>query len=1502
MIRFVAAILIITICLAASKLEAHNHVYQELLRETEIQPDSILEVTDGRYNDMQAGNFTFINARIVNELRLAIDLKGYNPSAPFTTSVRMLLQYDEWVDNHFESRSREVFLTVNYTSTGAFKDKAVYRFYNAHKLKATITQVSGPTTGIVLLGQIDVTRFEQFDPEAILTGDMVYADLLAERNELQIQWDTIVGAEEYELEWTSINDYGTGNEPLTPENITIDKSLFRTNSSRVTIVGNKYAIPLLYDRGYILYRVRGIGRKETDTGIVPIDGRWSYEPQQGHTVANVPHSFRTVGHQNDLNWQATVSYAEEGKSKAAISYFDGSLRNRQAVSRINSEDKIIVGETMYDHQGRPAIQVLPVPARNPRIGYQRSFNRDADGQPYAKDDFDIDENCEVSPPAMSTTSGASRYYSIENPDKEGAQAFLPDAKGYPFTQTEYTPDNTGRIRRQSGVGPDHKLGSNHETKYFYGKPAQEELDKMFGNDVGYAKHYKKNMVIDANGQISVSYLDPQGRVIATSLAGETPENLINIAAPEETITTQVDLLSKVRPSDKTGTEDHLSIDGRSRVLFRELLVTQQGTRDFEYSVSTGSYREDCFIGPPAPACYGCVLDLSISITDECGNQVIPPIGVDGTTSRAVGEINTQFTGTSSQFSVPFTSSLLDPGNYSIHRKLSINEEALDAYTDDFIAYQEDCILPFEYFLGEEAKNVEMFACVSDCQSCRDAVGDIGKYTGPDCNPCLNEEEYEALLAQCDFLCDDELIQCKNAFNMMLADVSPFGQYGEIMNSVAVDEDGNITVPDGPQEVDPTKFDLSVFNENNQLPKNNFGTGTGYWKFPNGGLYKSEDGSDAVVDILVLIDEATGQVSYSPQLEEGFDATPGRTPEHGEIIQVPPHKLHRVQDFLANWESSWAEQLVHLHPEYGYYTFCTILEPSHQWDVDWLSAETLEQAVEKGYLPAGVLKPNPLTPNTSFTDPYFYAVSNYLVTNVSSSWTDYNQAEFAAMSRSLNNYADGFDIWEVVHRTVNCPYDDSNSNICQACPSNDGINTDEEWETFKSLYFSLKQQFVERKTTIYAISTDSYNGCIGAEGYNPFEFTFYRTNVFSFATTLALLRDSQQPCNWINWRRGLYEKKQKRFPLSTDMMDNTGLDLYACYTGFDENTSGDPFTPDQQVTCSNSLRDIIEESKLQVDIGFYETCGQCPIIFYLQNFLDAVVERKELIKTNVQLSCYPESNYPQFTGDLEQQIIQAIPGQGIWYWDGSFNSGIVTANISKHDGAGTCTVQLKIPQGVSLSSIESVCCVNHITNPVEFPLTGNGNFIMKATVAGSAEKISIEGFVSCLDLATCTFPPRCQATQEAPELQVMLNALLFDFALTSGVSDDLFSSTPINLYEYPYDSIVLGTMAPLEQNLTGTNWTWRSQVSGNVLTGFIEDGQGGSCLVELRPEVNIPFDITQIIGFTNIRPDRKHPSDPAKNFLITAIVETNQGKLRVKMRGYSGCFDIGTCTPVTVGGN
>src|SRR6202012_5778018 len=82
-------------------------------------------------------------------------------------------------------------------------------------------------------------------------------------------------------------------------------------------------------------------------------------------------------------------------------------------------------------------------------------------------------------PALSNDSGAALYYSPNNPElAQGANQNIPDAAGYPYTATQYTPDATGRVMTQSGVGSTLSMGAGHETKYYYGSPTQEQLDGL----------------------------------------------------------------------------------------------------------------------------------------------------------------------------------------------------------------------------------------------------------------------------------------------------------------------------------------------------------------------------------------------------------------------------------------------------------------------------------------------------------------------------------------------------------------------------------------------------------------------------------------------------------------------------------------------------------------------------------------------------------------------------------------------------------------------------------------------------------------------------------------------------------------------------------------------------------------------------------------------------------------------------------------------------------------
>ena len=142
----------------------------------------------------------------------------------------------------------------------------------------------------------------------------------------------------------------------------------------------------------------------------------------------------------------------------------------------------------------------------PPLKYIPKLNINESGEQYSANDFDIDPSeCgakEIIAKKMSNQSGAGKYYSANNDVANLHRDEIPDANGYPFIQVEYTPDNTGRIKRSGLAGESFQIGSGKETKYFYSIPSQEELYRLFGSEVGDANKYTKQIIQNSDGQLN----------------------------------------------------------------------------------------------------------------------------------------------------------------------------------------------------------------------------------------------------------------------------------------------------------------------------------------------------------------------------------------------------------------------------------------------------------------------------------------------------------------------------------------------------------------------------------------------------------------------------------------------------------------------------------------------------------------------------------------------------------------------------------------------------------------------------------------------------------------------------------------------------------------------------------------------------------------------------------------------------------------------------------------
>jgi RHS repeat-associated protein len=805
----------------------------------------------------------------------------------------------------------------------------------------------------------------------------------ATASSITINWENLAGALEYELEWTWVDNYSNENitAHLTGDQIPFTERDFELNNTRIITSKNTFKIPLIYGKGYLIYRVRGISR---NTEFVKYYGNWSSGTSPKNTIADWPHQSVISEHETGKNWQFQASYAEDGKKKEIVSYFDGSLRNRQTVTKINTDNTTIVEEVIYDAQGRPGVEILPTPTIDNNIHYFKNYNLNSQNKLYSFKDFDIDGgSCTSNVSGMSDSSGSSRYYSpsgYADFSLRTNQAYVPDAKLYPFSQIEYTPDNTGRVSRKGGVGPDHQLGTAHEMKYFYTTPSAPELHRLFGYSIGESSHYKKNIVVDPNKQVSVSYLDPQGRTIATALSGKSPANLVNL--PDENVenkataeanghgSTTADLLNKLTPGDTDTVKDNNILQSTGifpqsndvLTLSKSIEVTNDGEGyEFGYSLNqTNSFSP--FYCPSG--LYPFVYDVKLGLKDDCGNEKL-----DTPIFKTVGTFSLAGTNISADLPKVIAKTTLNTGSYSLKKEIKINEKALNDYANDYIkklttASSECYIDPADPKFGLAPTTQFIYdSCNLTCESCITSIGTrlyyvqnafdklYGKVvlavsvSGNTTTISLNSgatdaqnnlivlsdvnalnvrfnREWDLLNKECERVCNPTLIEfetaCQMNENLLVSDLRPNGQYGA--TDVYIIDANGISQPN-------LNFDkLSVFNSNGSLFYNGTTTGNN-WKHPRKSIsptqdqvdtYKDPYGVPSLIEVRI-VDNTTTPKKYSPEVDPAFTPVLSsvKGPDGSDIWTVKPEQLLNVSDFISHWEDSWAQSLLVYHPEYKY---------------------------------------------------------------------------------------------------------------------------------------------------------------------------------------------------------------------------------------------------------------------------------------------------------------------------------------------------------------------------------------------------------------------------------------------------------------------------------------------------------------------------------------------------------------------------------------------------------
>jgi RHS repeat-associated protein len=702
-----------------------------------------------------------------------------------------------------------VSLSVDYNPASGtmYKDLDVYEFTGGHKVEVKVLSVSGSNPGnLWLRSEIDVERYYEFD-ETVTPDPPVSVLETTGCKQLQLSWPEMRGAEEYELEFVFINDYDTVGSYLSSSALSYD---FRFNTTRIVTPFNFYKLTPAYEHGYLLYRVRGVGRHGSDWSLRK-PGKWS--SAESGTVNNHADKYAiTSPYEGDsLNWSYQAVYVEGGKKSESVGFADGLMMGRQSSGVSNAHQTAIVQEVYYDHFGRAGVSTLPTPVDGCRLKYREDFNLNGDEEPYGKADFALDaDTCAPNPGAMDTEHGSGLYYSEHNPDQEGYNAWIAESDSFPFVQVEYMADGTGRIRRQSGAGKDFKLGSGHDVLFDYGTPAQVKLNRLFGTESGYASKYQRNVVTDGNGQRYVTYIDMHGRVVASSLAGATPDSLLTLDSNTGAQRDTALILSNVVGQEYDAVNGVLSYG-------KTITTDYAGTYLFTYNMLPGDYQDTCLLND---VCMDCVYDLGLYVTElECGDTLFV---FEDTINGAAIDSLCNGAGSYSVLTDTFSVNL-EIGTYVVSKVLAVNQAALAYYTDKFIE-SNGCLLSYSDFYNALLDSVDLSGCnVDPCEwDCIQELGTRAEYIamhGGGSGP-----EYDSLMHHCRVSCvyGDP---CQGYRSAMLAQVSPGGQYGAYTNT-----SGTYT------STDP----VSVFNTSNSFP------GADYdWRNP-ATPYLNPDGSTSML--------------------------------------------------------------------------------------------------------------------------------------------------------------------------------------------------------------------------------------------------------------------------------------------------------------------------------------------------------------------------------------------------------------------------------------------------------------------------------------------------------------------------------------------------------------------------------------------------------------------------------------------------------------------------------
>jgi RHS repeat-associated protein len=714
--RRIAYVILSLLLLVSSEVTASHEVMSTKARGTGIYAGKFMNIVIPEYNLTE---WNVKNSQIFVRLYLAEDRRVMRNN---TSQYKVCYTIDLYDFNNSNIVITDS-ITVDYSQSNGYADINIAKYSGYRSANLLIVSVSGvmPDDIFLELG-VDVTKYSLLS--TLPSPPDVQGIHQTETNELLLTWGYVGGADEYDVEWLFVDN------PSDALSVAYDFS----NATRITTSNNHYCVPLAYPKGTILYRVRARGTYVSNGVYYPIFGDWSFLPSKGYSPYMISNEFYFGygGLEDSLTWQYSAVYAEEGKRKEVISFYDGTLRKRQEVTVNNTNNVAIVSETFYDHVGRQALQSIPTPTPSRGVRYygtDSTSNGFFNGS-FEKADYDYDYTLTHALP-FPANAGSAVYHSSNNPFLNDPHwiniAQTPADSGFTYSHTRYLNDGTDRIHSQSALGYTFRMGGGRDTKYYYGNPMQVELDRLFGNEVGDASHYQKVVTVDANGESTVSYYDMKERLIASAIIPSSNQNLLS-----------VDYTPEIEPLIETRV-----FDENSREYTQSVVVATPTNYTFSYHVKTANALRDTCGG--SIGCIDCRYKIVFSLWDP---DKLSYVFIDTFITQA--DIVLQH------------DTMLMPGNYQLYKSIAVVDDAEtnDAY-DAYAWRQRPCI----HFQG-----ANIARCYTDCEEYAMFLLEI---TEP---PQPPSKEYLQLVQDCENPPQSPNTECEAKRQAMLADMSPGGQY------------------------------------------------------------------------------------------------------------------------------------------------------------------------------------------------------------------------------------------------------------------------------------------------------------------------------------------------------------------------------------------------------------------------------------------------------------------------------------------------------------------------------------------------------------------------------------------------------------------------------------------------------------------------------------------------------------------------------------------------------